>query len=127
MTLLTPRQSPALERGAVLYAGDYIYNCLPAKEKDAPCAPTFLHLKDDGTLVLARGTTPSKPYRAIWSSKTPKPCKKCGTPGCVCQGQFQAVYDKNGFLEVKRADGKRVWGKRKFFQPSVLRPWPLAK
>lgn len=81
MPILTPMQSPALERGAVLYAGDYIYSCVKAPkqgDKEGECQPTFLHLKDDGTLVLAHGTSPSKPYREIWASKTPKrgPCKK---------------------------------------------------
>jgi hypothetical protein len=129
--LLTPRTSPALERGSSLYSGDYIYNCLSdpkskGKDKDkdaASCSPTFLHLKDDGTLVLARGTTPSKPYRTLWQSKTPKPCGG----KCSCQGNYEAVYGTDGSLEVRRACGKRVWRKRKFFQPRVLRPWPLAK
>lgn len=94
---MTPMQSPALKRGAVLYAGDYIYSCVAPqknnkKQDSKECQPTFLHLKDDGTLVLAHGSTPSKPYREIWASKTPKPCKNkvgvvwCGVVGWVGWG-----------------------------------------
>lgn len=114
----------------MLYSGDYIYSCLPVKGEMA-CAPTFFHLKDDGTLVLARGSTPSKPHTALWSSKTPQPkaCKKCG-PTCACKQKhkYRAVFTEKGALEVWRVggDGKRVYKKR-FFMPRVLRPWPLGK
>lgn len=137
MALLTPRASPALERGAVLYAGDFIYSCRPApantKKKGeaaaSPCNPTFFHLRDDGTLVLARGTTPSKPHKPLWTSQTPKPCKKCGAKACACRGRYRAVFNRDGNLEVKQGNGKTVWkrGFKGFFLPKVLRPWPLAK
>lgn len=117
LPLLQPRTSPSLPRGTVLYAGDYLYNCLlDEKDKKAPCVPTFFQLKDDGMLVLARGTTPSKPSRTIWKSKA----------GKAKQGKYMAVYGKDGSLEVQ-LDGKKVWKARKFWQPRVLRPWPLTK
>ena len=51
----------------------------------------------------------------------------CSKP-CACQlGQYEAVYGQDGALEVRQGDGKRVWRKRKWLQPKVLRPWPLAK
>ncbi len=109
----------------------------PNKEGgESACSPTFFHLKDDGTLLLARGSSPSKPYATLWASKTPqqkKPsCKKCGGAACACQrGQkqrYEAVYTEKGWLEVRReGDGQAVWKKRPFFQPKALRPWPLTK
>jgi hypothetical protein len=52
----------------------------------------------------------------------PQGCSK----KCACQGQYEAVYGEDGALEVRQGDGKRVWRKRKWLQPKVLRPWPLT-
>jgi hypothetical protein len=117
LSLLGPRHSKALPRGTVLYAGDYIYNCVKdGKDSKASCMPTFFQLRDDGQLILARGTTPSKPNKVLWKSKT----------GPSKHGKYVAMYGVDGSLEVRLGD-KKVWRARKFFQPRVLRPWPLNK
>jgi len=117
LSLLGPRHSKALPRETFLYAGDYIYNCVKeGKDSKASCMPTFFQLRDDGQLVLARGTTPSKPNKVLWKSKT----------GPSKHGKYVATYGKDGSLEVRLGD-KKVWRARKFFQPRVLRPWPLNK
>ena len=117
LSLLGPRHSNALPRGTVLYAGDYIFSCVKdGKDSKASCMPTFFQLRDNGQLILARGTTPSKPFKVLWKSKA----------GPSKHGNYVAVYGENGSLEVRLGE-KRVWRARKFFQPRVLRPWPLTK
>jgi len=117
LSLLGPRHSKALPRGTVLYAGDYIFKCVKdGKDSTASCMPTFFQLRDDGQLILARGTTPSKPTKILWKSK----------PGPSKHGKYVAMYGEDGSLEVRLGD-KKIWRARKFFQPRVLRPWPLTK
>lgn len=117
LALLGPRHSKALPRGTILYAGDYIFSCVKGgKDSNTSCMPTFFHLRDDGQLILARGTTPSKPFKVLWKSKA----------GPNKHGKYVAAYGENGSLEVRLGE-RRVWRARKFFQPRVLRPWPLTK
>jgi hypothetical protein len=101
-----PVEHPALARGSVLRAGDFIYQCLPnKKDPNSPCAPTVFALQvvapagsllskclfgdmqsvlqqDDGLLVLARGTSPTNTTEVLWSSKR----------GPVDIGDYEAVY-----------------------------------
>jgi hypothetical protein len=116
-SVLQPLECPALARGTVMHAGDYIYACVEeGGNAGKECNPTFFHLKDDGSLLLARGTTPKRAIRTIWKSKA----------GPVKHGKYVATYGENGALEVYLGE-KRIWRARKFFQPRVLRPWPLTK
>lgn len=113
---MEPRNAPALKRGATMYAGDYLYHCLPQpKRPDAPCEPTFFQLKEDGSLVLARGSSPNHEGKKLWSSKA----------GNVKDGKYEATYNNDGSLVV-RLDGKKVWKQGKFWQSAALRPWPLS-
>jgi hypothetical protein len=105
--------------GVVLEVGDFMYSCRPTKAEGA-CQPTIFYLAADGSLVLAKGKSPSKVGKAeeLWRSKAPK------RP----EGEaFSAIYSDKGILTVRDAEGRTVWRRRPLFTPGLLRPWPLEK
>lgn len=115
------KESPALARGglSVLEAGDFMYSCRPSSQEGGACQPTIFFLRPDGSLVLARGKSPSsvKPEDELWTSKK---------PSSSSAGPFAAAYNEHGILMVRDAQGKTVWRRRPLFTPRLLRPWPLS-